>query len=287
MKKLAGLALIACFLVACAPTLEPIVTERPSPTPSLVEETVVEPTAVPLPDLTESVKLFQHDFEPTYTRVEEFAEYGRLPFTLYNDGTLIYEAVDEVTYQPQAMVVHLMQDEVAGLLAQLFEMGLADLESYADHCRPIDTETTECVSDANYTILRYWQPDGQREIKIYAEFTDDPQVLRDMLRFLGSYEQPGAQPYVPQAATLFLGQMGEPIGVEVRDWPLSPDWLEDVPMTNYDPAPYLLQGEELGMFLTAVPFNMGDFYFQHEDSYYHTYLVPWLPDADYTQEIQR
>jgi hypothetical protein len=290
VRKFATFIMLFCLFagfVACAPSLEPMVTERPSPTAEVVIEKVGVPTAVPLPHPTKNVKLFQYDSEPTFARPEQFVEYGRLPFTLYNDGTLIYEAVDDVTYQHQAMAVQLSRDEVEGLLTQLFVMGLAELESYTDDCRPIDEEMTECVADAGYTILRYWQPEGQREIKIYAEFVDDPQVLQAILRFLWEYEHAKARTYLPQAATLFLGQIDEPVGVEVLAWPLSSGWFDNVPRTGYDPAPYLLQGEELEVFLSAVPFNMGDFYFQFEDSYYHAYLVPWLPDSNYTQEIRQ
>jgi hypothetical protein len=280
MKKSVHLVILLgslVILVACTFTSSPPQVLSPAPT-----NTLELPS---LPALEEQAVLLQLEFEPTYSRPESFHEYGRLPvFTLYSDGTLINDDETDTPFKNKAVVVQLSADETTALWKQVMDMELAKLESYTEHCRPVDEETRVCVYDASYTILRFWTAEGPREVKIYADFSADPEALEMIRRFLLEYRHPAAEPYAPVGATLFLEQLPEARGVELLPWPLPAEWLEEAPL-NMNPVAYVLKGEELTTFLAAVPSNLGDVFFEHEGNDYRAYLIPWLPDQDYTSAI--
>lgn len=283
---LAGLILAACGApgnilpptgteTPAIPTEAPFVTPSPQVSPQPSGE--VEPGEV----------LVQLDYEPTFSLIQHSYEFGRVPpFTLYADGTLIYVDEGSSFDQQQVMQVQLSAEEAQALLAQVLGYGFERLETHTDFCEQNADGTQNCIADASFTIFRARMPDGElREVKIYANFTEDKQAFDDINNFLTAYTHPEAQPYVPEQATLFVEPFsGEPVENALA-WSLSPSYLEPSG-TDLNLRAWTLEGEDLQAFLAAASRNSGNFTFEHEGQFYSVYLTPWLPGADFTEEIE-
>ena len=80
---------------------------------------------------------------------------GRVPpFTLFEDGTLIYveEDYSGEGNLAKALQVRLAHEEAASLVEQVLEMGFEHLESHLDTCPPPGFEYPSCVADGNNHI---------------------------------------------------------------------------------------------------------------------------------------
>ena len=244
----------------------------------------------------------QYDSEPTFsTGAESFQPFGRVPpFTMLEDGTLVY--VDEgLRYdERRVMEVNLSERDADALLQQVLDLGFERLGNHADQCEDSGDGARACLADSSYTVLRVRLPSGEaRQVRIYANFGRDPQALKAIRALLSEYSHPDARPYVPAKATLFirpiaveelearllwLNDRRDAVDVTVLLWELDPAWLEAGDGTGRQWA-RVVDGDALASLLATVPSNVGDFFFQPDGEAYQTTLVPWLPSVDYSADV--
>jgi len=274
------LAMMLSMLAACVPA---------EPTP----QTGVQPTqpaggespAVVIPGLEPEDILVQLDFEPGFTLRELQFPFGRMPhFTLLADGRVIY--VDELQ-DSKAMIAQLSAEEAVALLDQVREMGFERLQSHTDMCGRLADGSEPCIADASTSVMRVRMEDGSlREIKNYANFSNEPQTYDAIFNLLNEFSHANASVYMPHAATLFVRMAPPPEMSSPADWPLDPALVERAESAGGESVAVVLSAEEAALWQNVVGVDNMPITFQLEGQPVSALFVPWLPGQDFTAEIE-
>ncbi len=274
-----ALALLTFILAACSPlALMPATGAHPTQPP-----TAPTPASAFL-GLKPADILIQLAYEPGFMLPEYRFDFGRVPyFTLLADGRAIF--VDE-NNDSRIMLVQLSQAEAGALLQKVRDLGFARLESYTDMCGTAPDGSETCIADMSTTLLRVHQEDGRlREIKNYANFSNDPAAYLAIYNLLNDYTNPAAVDYVPAGATLFVRILPSPAEASPADWPLNPAYVQRAQAAPDQFTAVTLNPDQMNAWMQAVGSNSASVTLQLDGQPVLARVVPWLPGQDFTAAI--
>ncbi|HUF39220.1 MAG TPA: hypothetical protein VMN57_11915 [Anaerolineales bacterium] len=282
--KITLLAVLILALAACAvpggeatEPVDPVEPTEPTTGPAAPEYSLEW-----LAGLPEGNILLQLDYEPTFSLEEHFYVFGRVPpFTLYADGTVVFESMDEASGAVRIMTVRITPEETLTVLRDVKDAGFEGLEDQLDFCYTDESGEQMCLADAPYTILRATLPDGElREVKTYADFSNDKGAFDEIILILSEFDHTRAELYYPQQAVLLIRALPGDFEVPVREWPLAV-----APVPGEQLSAIILDAREAETFINAVGQNTGSFFFEVSGMALSAHLAPWLPYANYTDEV--
>lgn len=273
--------LLMLVLAACTPT-PTIPISRTGTEPTKPVGTAA-PTGV-FTGLDADEILIQLAYEPGFTLPEYRFPFGRTPhFTLLADGRAIY--TDE-NRDSKMMLARLSQDEAAALLQKVREMGFERLESHTDMCGKLPDGLESCIADASTSVLRIRVESGSlREIRNYASFSNDPATYEAIYNLLNGYTHPGAEVYLPHAATLFVRIVPPPEMSSPADWPLDIAYVKHAQAAPDQFTAIVLSAEEAALWQRDVGINNSSIIFQLNGQPVSGFFVPWLPGENFSEEI--
>ena len=102
--------------------------------------------------------MVQYDSEPTFFTRESFEPFGRVPpFTMMEDGTVVYLDEGQRYDEQRVMAVSISEDERDALVQQVLDLGFERLASHDEQCEDSGRGASACLADASYTVLRVRQ----------------------------------------------------------------------------------------------------------------------------------
>jgi len=198
------------------------------------------------------------------------------PFTLLEDGTFIGTPAEGPIY-----TTSLTRDEVARVIRHVRELGFEKLENHTDHCQPTSSNTEVCTSDASYSILRVALPGGLlREIPSYGGFSNEPEILRNIVEYLEHPKYPHTASYRPTVAALHVQQQQQPPVADCKA--IDPALLR---VEDRDFWAFEIDGPELVSVLATAPANNAAWFACVNRLMYRLTLVPGVPGSDLSAEL--
>ena len=231
------------------------------------------------PSMEEQSKIvLQVEYRQTHADRYHAHSFGRVPqLTLYSDRTVFYTATEGLARHIRK--ASLTESEYEALLLVAAALDCDDLREYA-------RGTELKITGSPDAIVTFLDTDGGIcSETINTGLRHFPIQLDRTLRSLDTYDHPASVPYVPDRASMFVWLRVDGLRDPVR-WPLSQDRLRP-------PAPAarhwvtVLKGEEIRALLGVTSGLPAWIPVQTQERTYKLFIVPWLPGADYTPEIQR
>lgn len=227
----------------------------------------------------------------TFTR----SEAGRGPWvSLYADGTLIWNT------DAGMRIASVPKDEARTLHRKLLDHGVGEIPSYEKDRRP--SEGAMCVSrkgpapcKPGGTLfmadveIEIWEVDvagrGLQASRHYAGWAPgrdaDLRAARSLLSAATEAAAGDSKPFLPDAATLMLQKTDW--YPDAEPWPLAPELFASTLQSKESVA--LLEGTDLDTMSRYIA-GYGKAHFVRDGELVEATLVPWLPDQDWTPEIE-
>jgi len=124
-----------------------------------------------------------------------------------------------------------------------------------------------------------------REIRNYANFSNDPAAYDAIFNLLNDYASPAAAIYMPHAATLFVRIVPAPEESSPADWPLDPAYVKRAMAAPDQFTAVTLTAEEAALWQKNVGIDSAPITFQLDGQPVAGRFVPWLPGEDFSAEI--
>lgn len=269
---------------------EPVKAFRPPPTPDPTWSLSTDDVALQLEDEATST------IDTETTLLEPF---GRTPaFTLYRDGTVIFEEDRRDRDRAGIFVYRLPEFWVTDTLDHVRRLGFAQMRSYTNTCLMVPGGPM-CMSDGSYPVLRVKLPGRpRREIRNHGGWEPRHQArltaIYDRIRLLRFDGQRAVdvRPYLPPKATLFLSTLHALSALDTQTlasahpWPLPAALVDQAGAEG--PLFMAIDAAQVRALIVAAGTNaVRREWFLEGDRMVQATVVPWLPGVDHTAAIEQ